>query len=349
MQQAAPAQVQQACCCVPTNTRQQQAQHASSFHLQEARTSTPMQQLLPKLQRLELSRCELSGVQPLLQLSTLTSLSSLKLGSMTLARPAGQPSNAQQVQAQPQDALSTALCTLLPHLQHLNELKLSVELAGNGLARVTQQLSCMQQLRNVSIMIPHAAAPIGTLLADLPPFLTYLKVWDERRGWANTSERLHLASLPRQLPQLSSLQEISISNAAFYPSLLRDTPALQRLQIVSCKLLPGMGGDAAADRAAAAAHLAAVGCVKHLTYLDISGDRSSPVWPLRDQNLNAGDPAAYTALTACSALHSLTYAGKAMLVVMNPSVVLGATNTSLLHIILSHVSSKFPAHAMCVR
>lgn len=73
-------------------------------------SSTPMQQLLPKLQRLELSRCELSSVQPLEQLSRLTSLTSLNLGSLTLAIPTGQSVNAQLAQA-PADVLSVALST----------------------------------------------------------------------------------------------------------------------------------------------------------------------------------------------------------------------------------------------
>jgi hypothetical protein len=70
----------------------------------------------------------------------------------------------------------------------------------------------------------------------------------------------------------------------------------------SCKLLPC--GDAAA---AAAALLAAVGCLKHLTQLRIMCNRDDFKY---NQNLNAGDPAAYTALTASSALRELTYASK---------------------------------------
>jgi hypothetical protein len=108
------------------------------------------------------------------------------------------------------------------------------------------------------------------------------------------------ASLPRQLPQLSSLQELELDGAVVYPSLLSGM-----LVVNSCQLLPG--GDAAAGMAAAAALLAAVGCLKHLTQLRIMCDRSDFD---HDQNLNAGDPAAYTALTASSALRELAYASK---------------------------------------
>jgi hypothetical protein len=98
--------------------------------------------------------------------------------------------------------------------------------------------------------------------------------------------------------------ELELGGAVLDPSLLSDMPHLRRLEVNSCKLLPC--GDAAAGRAAAAALLAAVGGLQHLTQLRIMYRIDIDF----DQNLNAGDPAAYTALTASTALHSLTYAGK---------------------------------------
>jgi hypothetical protein len=268
-------------------------------------------QLLPKLQRLELSRCELNSVQPLLQLSRLTSLTSLNLGDGTVSRRGApeQPSSAQDPQEQEQP-ISTALCTLLPQLKRLVEVKLDRDVTGTGLACVTKHLGRLPQLRSLHVGISDNAAHTDDLLADLPPSLTRLVVWDMRDHstadmWDFELPAIPPASLPRQLPQLSTLQELELDGAVLYPSLLRDTPDLQRLVVHSCKLLPG--GDAAADKAAAAALLAAVGCLKHLTHLCIECDRSDFDC---DQNLNAGDPAAYTALTASSALHSLTYAGK---------------------------------------
>ena len=274
--------------------------------------SNPTPQLLPKLQRLELSRCELSSVQPLLQLSRLTSLTSLNLGDGTVWQGgvAEQPSSAQDPQEQEQ-FISTALCTLLPQLKRLVEVKLDSDVTGTGLACVTKHLGRLPQLRSLHVGISDNAAHTDDLLADLPSSLTRLVVWDMRRDpstadmWDFELPAIPPASLPRQLPQLSTLQELELDGAVFYSSLLRETPDLQRLVVHSCKLLPG--GDAAADKAAAAALLAAIGCLKHLTYLCIKCDRSDFDY---DQNLNAGDPAAYTALTVSSALHSLTYAGK---------------------------------------
>ena len=139
-------------------------------------SNTVMQQLLPELQRLELSECKLGGEQQLQQLSTLTSLTSLKLGSMTLAGPTAQPINAQQAQQQ-EHALSIALSALLPHLKRLVELRLGVDLAGTGLGRVTLRLTAAwPQLRSVHVSISDGAAPTDKLLAYLPSGLTRLSV-----------------------------------------------------------------------------------------------------------------------------------------------------------------------------
>jgi hypothetical protein len=82
------------------------------------RSSTPMQQLLPKLQQLDLSECKLRSVQPLLQLSRLTSLTSLNLGYGTFSDRTEQPSSGTGQQPQEQEQpISTAICTLLPHLK----------------------------------------------------------------------------------------------------------------------------------------------------------------------------------------------------------------------------------------
>jgi hypothetical protein len=285
------------------------------------RSNTVMQQLLPKLQRLELSECKLGGEQQLQQLSTLTSLTSLKLGSMTLAGPTAQPINAQQAEQQEQ-ALSIALSTLLPHLKRLVELRLGVHLAGTGLGRVTLQLGRLPQLRSVHVSIPDGAAPTDKLMAYLPSGLTRLSVWDSRRGpdtfdlfMGGMAPPVPIASLPRQLPQLSTLQELELGGAVLYPSLLSDMPHLRRLEVNPRKLLPG--GDAAADRTAAGALLAACGGLQHLTQLHIW---CNPIDIDCDQNLNAGDPAAYTALTASTALHSLTYAGKRDLLVASDNM-----------------------------
>jgi hypothetical protein len=188
-----------------------------------------------------------------------------------------------------------------------------VDLAGTGLVRVVQRLGQLLRPRSVHVSISEAAAPTDDLLADLPSGLTRLSVWDSREGpsaldmfMGNIEAPVAPpASLPRQLPQLSSLQELELDGAVLYPLLLRGMPHLRRLEVNSCKLLPG--GDAAADRSAVAALLAAVGCLQRLTQLHIRCNRIDVDC---DQNLNAGDPAAYTALTASSALHGLTYAGK---------------------------------------
>mgnify|MGYP001811122859 CR=1 FL=1 len=278
------------------------------------RNSTPMQQLLPKLQQLDLSECKLRSVQPLLQLSRLTSLTSLNLGYGTFSDRTEQPSSGTGQQPQEQEQpISTAICTMLPHLKRLGALQLRVDLAGTTLARVVQQFSHLPQLCSFAISISDTAAPTDDLLAGLPSGLTRLEVWDVRDKLASM---VGPASFPGQLPQLSSLQELEIANAAFYPSMLRDTPHLRCLDVQSCKLLPG--GDAAADRAAAAALLAAVGCLKHLTELCIRGDITSS-YDFGSQNLNAGEPTAYTALTASSTLHSLTYEGKATCFLHTPS------------------------------
>jgi hypothetical protein len=280
-------------------------------------SSTPLwQQLLPKLQHLELSECKLRSVQPLLELSRLTSLTSLNLGYGTLSDRIEQPSSGQQPQEQEQEQpLSTAICTLLPQLKRLGALHLRVELADTALAHVVQQFSNLPQLRSFGVSISEAAAPRNDLLAGLPSNLTRLEVWDSRHELASLVGH---ASFPRQLPQLSALQELEIANVAFDPLLLRDTPHLRCLDVQSCKLLPG--GDAAADRAAAAAALlAAVGCLEHLTELCVRGDIASS-YDFGRQNLNAGDPTAYTALTASSTLHSLTYEGKATCFLHTPLV-----------------------------
>jgi hypothetical protein len=173
--------------------------------------SASMQQLLPKLQELKLSACTLSSTKPLLQLSRLTSLTSLQLqdiftrSSQRTAQPGGQ-----------HDERLTS--TLLPCLRQVQTLKLQVELLGTGLRSVTQQISsAVPLLRDLEVSVGFQAPWQDGLLTVLPVGLTHLKVVDCRILSAVPGEQ-RPATFPMQhLLQLPKLQGLHLCEVCISP------------------------------------------------------------------------------------------------------------------------------------
>jgi hypothetical protein len=147
---------------------------------------------------------------------------------------------------------------------------------------VVQQLSTLQLLRNVDVNIDTDAARTDAMLSSLRSGLTRLQVFDMR--WPEEEDELnHLpgpATFPAQMPQLSTLQELSLQQAVIHPSMLSHLSHPQRMCLYECSLLPlDDDGDAAAamtnaagKAAAVAAFLAAVGRMTNLRGLEIEND-----------------------------------------------------------------------------
>jgi hypothetical protein len=263
----------------------------------------PQAQPLPKLQQLKLARCNLLSVEALLQFSVLTSLTSLQLKDISIS------SSSQQEQVQHALVLSNALCMLLAQLPQLEDVELSLDqLAGSSLSSVVQQLSSMSRLRSVGIDILAKGTWTGDLLSVLPHGLTALSV-------SNWESKQQPAVFPQQMLQLSDLQELKLHHVVFHPGVLNVMTRLQRLELVTCTLLPhaaaaAAGGDDgddaavdAANTAAVSALLAAVGRMTDLVSLTFRAGclgSDEPWW-----GWEAVPAAAFSALTASSKLQEL--------------------------------------------
>jgi hypothetical protein len=261
----------------------------SSAAAGEHSSASCVQQPLPKLQQLQISYCQVSTAEPILQLSRLISLTRLKLSSLKISN------SSEQVEMQ---ELGRALCTLLPRLPQLQDFELDAELDSDQLRSVVRQLSTLRSLSSLDITIPESVEPAGDHFAGLPAGLSRLRVADLRSRYTADLQPLPAVLCPPLLPQLSGLQELVLYKAQFYPSVLRCMTKLKVLQLEGCDVLPA-GRDSAAE------FLAAVGCMTDLEEMSMRGAVLDPDPAVF--RFSKAPAAAYAALTASSKLRELVF------------------------------------------
>lgn len=230
---------------------------------------------MPRLQSVKIAACLLSSPTTLLQLSSLRSITELRLVDIELNSSCEHP--LQQV--------SDALSQVLQQLRNLRCLELSsVETSEAALA----PCSAMQHLQDLSVSRPmpgeHDQPPSDAqVLAHMPSSLTRLRL-------ANCGDR-DQPGMPPDLVQLSHLQQLHVSNSYVDPAALQRMQQLRELCLDECDLLPL---DNSAE--AAAELFAAVGQMSALEELSITGSI---------QDCSTLPPHIFSALTAATGLQSV--------------------------------------------
>ena len=278
-----------------------QLQLQSVAHRQRTRSAarSPVV-LLPHLTALELGCFVLSTPSTLLQLTRVTTLRSLKLDGIEITA---------KLQQRPKQ-LSHALSAVLQCNTQLTQLHVSglvLEDAALGALSSLQQLQecwvgvCDGRVQGSWRACEGAGSTSANLLSGLPPSLTSLSIDEGRPSFDGTMTHV---TLPRQLLQLTRLQQVMLDKARFCPSALASMTQLQQLHLDTCSWV----GDAAAGAAAGdqlsqgvAALLAAVGQMLQLESLYVEG-----LW--QGASLNSPDVPvqSYSALTASTCLQRLS-------------------------------------------
>ena len=134
-------------------------------------------------------------------------------------------------------AMSSAVAALLQNLPHLASLK------------VTRVLLKEQTFSNISTT------------------LTSLHLSETSLSERGDSDSCRLRCLPLQLPQAMNLQELHVSFTGFDASVLKQMPALRKVTLWHCWMLPDDYQDGEPE--AEAVLLEALGGLKHLRHLEL--------------------------------------------------------------------------------
>lgn len=207
--------------------------------------------VLPHLKELQLHSCTLHSTTTLLQLTSLSAVTSLDLDGLSMASRF----------THPVELLSKGVAALLQNLPGLQQLRLGELQLDDS---VVPSISNLHTVQHFSF---NAEGPVSTgkLLQALPASLTHLSFADSRddKTWP-------LQNVPSQLLQLSGLLQLRLQYAHFHPSALCGMTQLQHLQLEDCVILPTWQTSAIEAMQAAVALLLAVGEMQQLQELKLN-------------------------------------------------------------------------------
>lgn len=180
-----------------------------------------MTPLLPELERLHLTYCNIASMGCLVRLASSSWLTSLQLFWPTFTTPI-------DLQAQ------AAVCTLLRRLPHLRRLTWRLPGTCKWLSQeALGHVAAMEDLEDLSLSVYEGA---GSCRAQLAASLTRLSlsnaVLDDGAQSAGTAH----ASLTVQ--HTTRLQQLQLLNSSLLPAILYSMPQLRILDLEDCYLLP---------------------------------------------------------------------------------------------------------------
>lgn len=246
--------------------------------------------VLPNLQQLELSSCELASTDCLIKLAGSPRLTSLVF-YLSFTGSHNVWGWGWQRRSLDVDAVMSSLLQRLPCL-----VVLQVGFEGNSFqpakftSRPLNHTSSLQHLQDLHLS---ASCTDASCFESLPKSLTKLRLTDSRQWHTTHATGSDHPTLPPQLTQLSCLQDLRLERCWLLPGVLTSFP-LTYLGISLCALLPSVATTRTKQtQAATAAFLSAVRCLTQLRDLSV-----------QDMSLDAQQEGAalqqFAALTASS-------------------------------------------------